>query len=489
MPPIVPSPAGRVGLPTRLFYGIGSVSEGTKNTVFNVFLLFYYNQVLGLSGTLSGAAIFIALCLDAVTDPLVGSVSDNFRSRWGRRHPFMYASALPMAVCLLLLFHPPALGQTGLFLWLCAFAVGVRVSMTFYAVPSGSMLPELSSDYDERTTLVSYRLLFGWLGGLTASMLGYFYFFAPSATFHDGRLDPGAYEGFALVCAAMIGAAILACALGTHRLIPGLHTPDEEPRAAGSRFGFGRLAGELRAAVANRSYRMLVIGAVFTASGRGFNDVVWLYMNTYFWGFTTHEIGLLTFGLFLSAVLAFVAARPLAERFDKRRVALGLAAFAIFCGPLLVFLRLLGLMPANGHPALMPIIAGHVILIVAAVVAIDILIPSMIADSVDESEIDTGKRQEGVFFSAITFSAKAASGIGGFLAGVILDLIRFPTQAEPGTVAANKVFTLGLAVGPGPMVLFLCAMVFLFRYRLTRERHAEIVRELQQRRAQAVGSE
>ena len=491
MQPPIPSAAGRVGLPTRLFYGIGSVSEGTKNTVFNVFLLFYYNQVLGLSGTLSGVAIFIALCIDAVTDPLVGSVSDNFRSRWGRRHPFMYASALPMAACLLLLFRPPELGQTGLFLWLCTFAVGVRVSMTFYAVPSGAMLPELSPAYDERTTLVSYRLLFGWLGGLTASVLGYFHFFAPSATFLDGRLDPAAYAGFALVCAAMIAAAILVCALGTHRLIPGLYIPggDAGLASAGRTFGWQRLAGELRAACANRSYRMLVIGAVFTAGGRGFNDVVWLYMNTYFWGFTTHEIGLLTFGLFLSAVLAFVTVRPLAERFDKRRVALGLAAFAIFFGPLLIFLRLLGLLPANGHPTLLPLIAVHVILIVAAVVAIDILIPSMIADSVDESEIDTGKRQEGVFFSAITFSAKAASGVGGFLAGVILDLIRFPTQAEPGTVAADKVFTLGLAVGPGPMVLFLCAMVFLFRYRLTRERHVEIVRELQQRRAQAVGSE
>ena len=109
---------------TKLFYGLGSVSEGTKNTAFNVFLLFYYNQVLGLSGTLSGAAIFVALCVDAITDPLMGSISDNFHSRWGRRHPFMYASALPMATFFYLLFNPflvfspETLGQTGLFVWL-----------------------------------------------------------------------------------------------------------------------------------------------------------------------------------------------------------------------------------------------------------------------------------------------------------------------------------------------------------------------------------
>ena len=77
------------------------------NAAFNTFLLFYYNAVLGLSGTLSGAAIFLALCVDAVTDPLVGSISDNFHSRWGRRHPFMYAAPLPMAACFFLLFNPP----------------------------------------------------------------------------------------------------------------------------------------------------------------------------------------------------------------------------------------------------------------------------------------------------------------------------------------------------------------------------------------------
>jgi Na+/melibiose symporter-like transporter len=199
---------------TKLYYGLGSVSEGTKNTAFNVFLLFYYNQVLGLSGTLSGAAIFVALCVDAITDPLMGSISDNFHSRWGRRHPFMYTAALPMATCFYLLFNPflvfspLTLGQTGLFLWLCFFAEGVRVSMTLYSIPSNSMVPELTSHYDERTTLVSYRFLFGWFGGLTATQLGYLYFFAPSEAFPNGQLNAEAYGTFALACSVMIFAAI-----------------------------------------------------------------------------------------------------------------------------------------------------------------------------------------------------------------------------------------------------------------------------------------
>ena len=105
-------PARSVTLPTRLLYGTGSVADGVKNTTFNTFLLFFYTQVVGLSGSMAGAAIFIALLIDAVTDPLLGSISDNARSRWGRRHPFIYASALPMALCFIGLFNPPRGGQS-----------------------------------------------------------------------------------------------------------------------------------------------------------------------------------------------------------------------------------------------------------------------------------------------------------------------------------------------------------------------------------------
>ncbi|MCZ6782911.1 MAG: MFS transporter, partial [Proteobacteria bacterium] len=313
----------RVPFSTRLYFGSGSVAEGVKNTAFNVFLLFYYNQVLGLPGTLSGIAIFIALCVDAVTDPLVGSLSDNFHSRWGRRHPFMYSAALPMSVCFFLLFNPPAdLGQTGLFAWLIAFAVGVRVSMTLYQIPSGSMLPELTPNYDERTTLVSYRFLFGWMGGLGISYLGYLYFFAPSEAFSDGRLDASAYGVFGGACAVIVFAAILCCALGTHRLIPTL-------KKAETRFTLRRFARDMRGVLRNRSYRMLLFGSLFAAVASGFSDVMGLYMNTYFWGFSTAELAVLVSALVVSVVLAFAGTPRLAARFDKKSSVVGVASFAI----------------------------------------------------------------------------------------------------------------------------------------------------------------
>ncbi len=467
-----------VSLGTKLFYGLGSVSEGTKNTAFNVFLLFYYNQVLGLSGTLSGVAIFIALCVDAITDPLVGSISDNHHSRWGRRHPFMYAAALPMALCFFLLFNPPALGETGLFLWLCAFAVGVRTSMTFYAIPSNSMVPELTSNYDERTTLVSYRFLFGWMGGLTASLLGYLVFFAKSPSGADGRLDPAAYGGYALVCAGMIFVAILGCASGTHRLIPQLKPPP--PKSA---LTWKRFSGEVRDVLGNPSYRMLIAGALFASVAGGFNDVVGLYVNTYFWEFTTDEIGLLVLCLSISVVLAFGLTPPLTQRYDKKRAVLWMAGIAILLGPLPIFLRLLELMPPNRAPLLLGLIIGHAVLLVTLVVSIGIVIGSMLADVVDEGELATGRRQEGMFSSAIAFTTKAASGIGVLMAGIALDVIDFPKQAEAGAAAADKVFLLGVAVGPCMMVLFLLTLVFLSRYRITRAGHREILERLAAGRA------
>lgn len=474
---LVLSEADRVALGTKIAYGSGSIAEGIKNTAFNVFLLFYYNAVLGLSGTLSGAAILLALCVDAITDPLVGSLSDNLHSRWGRRHPFMYASALPMGIAFWLLFNPPeGFGSAGLFIWFTVFAILVRTSMTLYSIPSNSMVAEVTRSYDERTSLVSWRFFFGWAGGLTISQIGYRVFFASRPGLADGRLNADAYGVFALVCAIGIVLAILLCSLGTHHLIPRLNPPP-----APTPFTLKRVIGEMREVFGNRSYLMLVIGSLFASVAAGFNDVVGLYMNTYFWGFTSEQIATIALFLLISLFAGVGLARPISQHFEKRRSAIFVATSAIFFGPLPIFLRLLGLMPPNGHPALLPLLVGHTVILVTAVIIIGIVLSSMIADVIDENELITGKRQEGMFSSAIAFTSKATSGIGGFLAGTALDVIAFPTQAAPGTVPDEKLVLLGLAVGPCMFILFLLTLIFLRRYRITRARHTEILEELERR--------
>ncbi|MBT7370452.1 MAG: hypothetical protein HN816_07380, partial [Gammaproteobacteria bacterium] len=207
----------------RLAFGIGQLPEGIKSAAFGFFLLFYYNQVLGLSGTLSGTAIFIALLVDAVSDPMVGSLSDATRSRWGRRHPYMYAAAIPFAASFYFLFAPvDGLSEMGLFWWLTAFSILTRTFMTFYSVPHMSLGAELTNDYDERTLLSSIRMVLQLLGMFAVLIGGPVIFFGATEGYENGQLDPAAYPPFALAAFFIMVIGVWASAIGTHSHIPNL---------------------------------------------------------------------------------------------------------------------------------------------------------------------------------------------------------------------------------------------------------------------------
>jgi len=469
---------GQVSTRLRLAYGVGSVADGVKNVTFNAFLVLYYTTVLELPGTLSGLAIFIALCFDAVSDPLVGSLSDNFHSRFGRRHPFMFFAALPMALCMYGLFAPPeGLGQAGLFAWLVTFAIGVRLFLTFYMVPSGAMAPEMTTHYDERTTLNSFRWLLGWSGGLVMASTGWFVFLADRGEqIGEGRLLAANYPVLGGFAAFMVFVAILVSSMGTRSLIPRLR----QGTRPGPLFSARRFAGELRTAVQSHSMRVLLASSLFTAAALGVSEVLGTYMGTWFWEFRSQELGMLSLFQIVPLLIGVAMVRPFSEAMDKRSAAIRLALFAILWGPLPVILRLTGVAPENGSPWLLVMIMGHGGLLVAALIQIGILNGAMVMDAIDENEYLTGRRHEGVFISAISFTGKAVSGFGNFLGGMILDLIRFPTgdAAAVGSVPQDAIVRLGLIAGPGLTVLYLCAVGFLSRLRLTRDRYEEITAAL-----------
>jgi Na+/melibiose symporter-like transporter len=117
----------------KIGYGVGQLSEGVKQAAFNTFLFFYYNQVLGLSGSLAGAAALLALVVDAFTDPMIGQISDHWKSKWGRRHPFMLLGAIPFGLAIVALFSPPeGLAGLALFSRMLVWAIIVRLSLTFF---------------------------------------------------------------------------------------------------------------------------------------------------------------------------------------------------------------------------------------------------------------------------------------------------------------------------------------------------------------------
>lgn len=463
--------AAQVSLSTKLFYGVGSVAYGVKDNGFAFFLLIFYNQVLGLPAKWVGAAIMLALIVDAITDPIVGYVSDNLHSRWGRRHPFMYGAALPVAASYFVLWNPPpGLGPEELFAFLLVVAILVRIFITFYEIPSTALVPELTDDYDERTSMLGYRYFFGWWGGLVMSVLAYLVFLPQSKGGIEYRAGYGHY---ATMAAVVMVVAIITSAAGTHHRIPTLKRP---PSQTG--FGWRRTTRELRETLSNRSFLALFISSLFSAMAAGVSTSLNIYFNTYFWGFGTDQIGLLVLPLFLSAGAALVLAPKLSIGIGKKTAAIGVAAVAFIGAPLPIALRLLELFPANGTKTLFYTMLCFNAVEVTLIITASILISAMLADIVEDSELVTGRRSEGVFFAARSFAQKAVHGMGTFVATMILTVVNFPRGAKPGDLSPGVVFDLGVVYVPVLMVLYVCALTVLTGYKISRETHAENVRRL-----------
>ena len=214
-------------------YGFGQVAEAVKNSGFNVFLLFYYNQVLQISATGTSVVLAIALVFDAVTDPVAGSLSDKLVSRWGRRHPFILVSAIPLAITFYYLFNPPAdLTETGYLIWLGVFSVLVRASMTFYHVPHLALGAELVRDYNQRSTLYAFNTFCGLMGGALFVPVSYRLFFPTTAEFSPGLLNQAAYMPWAMLTGVIMIFAILVCVAGTYREIPRLRRESPPQKTA-----------------------------------------------------------------------------------------------------------------------------------------------------------------------------------------------------------------------------------------------------------------
>jgi Na+/melibiose symporter-like transporter len=463
-----------ITLGTKLFYGFGSVAYGVKDQGFAYLLLIYYNQVLGLPAKQVGFALLIVLLIDACLDPIIGQWSDMLHSRWGRRHPFMYATALPVALSYLLLWDPPA-GLSGptLFWYLLGIAVLIRFLIALYEIPSSALAPELTTSYHERTSLLGYRQLFGWLGGLTMAFLAFGVFLTPDAEHKVGQLNPIGYAHYGWTAAALMFGAIVISAAGTHRRIPYLKAPP--PRR---RFAPLREIREMAAMLAHRSLLMLLFGGLFSGTAIGLTTALTYYFFTYFWELTSKQIAVLLFANVISALVALPLATLASRRLGKKQAAILLWSSALIIGPLLLILRLAGLLPANGTDMLRGILFVHSAIWIALFIGSAILIASMIADVVEERQVATGRRAEGLLFAANSFILKFTSGIGIYGAGILLGVVGFPEGAVPGKVDTAVLNELAIVFAALTTVLFLVAIGFISAYRIDRKTHEANVQRL-----------
>lgn len=462
----------------KIFYAIGASSETIIGVAFNSFNFFFYTNLMGLSGTLTGLSITIGLIVDAITDPLIGSLSDRWKSRLGRRHPFMFVAPIPVMICLFLIYSPPDdLEEAGLFLWLTGIVVLMRSSMTLFHVPHLALGAELSSDFTERTRVMSINMMFGAIAGAATYFIGMSYFSSFKEEYGNGLLNLSAYPALAITAAIMGGLVMLTSTLLTLKLIPRL----PQPPADIPRFSLLEFARDARSALQNRNYLFLLIGYLFLSATLGTRGTIDVHMNTYFWELLPGQLKYFGLGLLIGPVIGAIITARLHQRFDKKPTIIAALIFLCMFSSAPVLLRIAGIFPENGSPRLFPSLFGFYVLWTSAGMILLISVMSALADIADEHELNTGRRQEGIFYAARSFFAKASSGLGHLLAGIAIDLIEFPAGAEPGTIDPDIIFKLGLVDGPIAVIPGLIAISFYLQYSLTRDRHTEIQTELKQR--------
>lgn len=471
----IPSEIPPLKIHTKLLYALGAVANAVKGRGLATFLMIFYNQVVGLSPTTVSTILMLALIFDAFVDPLVGQVSDNFRSRLGRRHPFMYAAALPVSVAYFLLWNPPqGWSDPAIVAWLVVCLLTVRLFDTFFELPSSALAPELTRDYDERTSLVSMRAFFTVIGGLGMTVAAYQYFLRENPDGTGGILARDGYLAYSAVSALLIFVVILISTAGTQSRIPYLR------QAPTRKITLKAMAREVAQTLNNRAFVIATLTGMFIAVAAGSKNGLEIYFALYFWELTQSQLAMLTV-VGVAGSLGGVAIAPhVARALGKKRGAILMFASALAVGITPITLRLFGLMPPNGTDLLYWILIAETFLNSGMAVATGVMLVAMVADVVEDAEVKTGRRSEGLLMSADNLFKKAVSGVGILIAGAVLSLVAFPEGAQRSQVDPDILQNMGLVYLPIVTLLYGLGIVCLSLFNIDKAKHEENLRKLEE---------
>lgn len=460
-------------LATNILYGIGSFAFGVHVAALSSLLLLFFNQVVGLPAQWVGLAMMVTLIFDAICDPLIGEWSDHFRSRWGRRHPFMYASAVPIAIAFYFLWSPPqGWSNHALMIYLIVLLVAVRVLLSLYEIPSSALAPELTLDYDKRTSLMSSRFFFGTFGGALMAVLAFQVFLRKDATHPLGVMNRAGYAQYGLAAGILMFVTIMISCLGTHRFIANLV---HEPRRTQT---WREKWNELSRTLANRSFLALIVSGFFGAISLGLSTTLDLYVSNYYWELTPMQLSYFGMVALVSAFVGVLVAPAVSKRFGKKASMIGLFVCSTLSSAGPITLRLLGLMPANHTTALLPILLVNYLITVALGLTGFIIISSMMADVVEDAAVVTGQRSEGLLFAANGLLNKCITGIGTFLSGVLLAVVHFPQGAVQGHVDPVILRHFALIYVPTIVTFSLLSIAVLLFYDIDRTTHERNLKQL-----------
>ena len=470
---------GNISVKTKLMFSSGALEEAMVGAASAVTMVFY-NQVLGVSAGLCGVVFLITSIIDAVSDPLVGSWSDNFHSRWGRRHPFMLFSALPLTVSFYLMYNPPSgLSESMYFWWFLATLATLRFGKTFYSVPHAALGAELTDDYHERTSIFGFNMVTSLLAGTILGWFIPFVIFPSTFGYENGFLNPDGYPVLAFSGAAWVCITVVICVFGTRDQIPKLHQVDNRQK-----INVKAYLKDLATLLKSRSYLSVCAGWLVIMSSGGVLAIVSTYTYIYAYELSTEIISYRGFTMVPGILIAVPLAAWLTRKLDKKHTAIYTVIFVATIIGLPHVLRMIGWFPDNDSVWLVPSLYGAIFLGYLLLPVIPIVVDSQLVDVTDEYEYHTGSRAEGVIFSIRTFGIKATSGLGGLLAGFGLEYIGFPENASVETLTPDVLNGLLFMTGPLYWILCFTGVIFMGLYDLNEKRHSEIMSVLEARRGQ-----
>lgn len=443
----------------KWIYGSGDLGFSLTNTILNVYLALFLTDVVGLTPAVAALAFFIGSTWDYINDPIIGYLSDRTRSRWGRRRPFLLFGALPMAAAFCMLWwRPPFEGVPALAAYYSVMYALFDTAATFVYMPYYALTPELTDDYDERTGLTSRRMFFSILGSLIAFTL-------PLAVVDGFRPE---HAGRVFLMGGIFG---LISALPLFVVFRGTRERPEfmakQPVAS--------LRKSLAVAGKNRPFVFGLVMFLFNGVTMSIIQVVLLYYIKYV-VVREPQSDLIMATIFVVAMLALPLWERISRRLNKRSAYIsGISFLAV------VLLVLSSLTPQTDLVFIMVlcVLAG------IGVSAMHVMPWAIIPDAIEYGELQSGEREEGMFYSLITLAQKVASSIAVPLALLVLQVSGY----VPNSAAQPASAILGIRIVAGPIPAFtLClGILFTILYPLGRENFREITRQLEERRKATSG--
>lgn len=471
------APRARLSLVTKLAYGAGDVGMGSYGTLRQIFYAIFLTDVVGLEPRLASLAALVGIIWDAINDPLVGTWSDRVRTRWGRRRPFLLLGAIPFGLGFVLLWWAPPLHNQ----WLLLLAVtsAFMLSDTFQtvvAVPFMALTPEMTPDYDERTSLTGYRIFFNLVSSLVTAVA------APLII--DAVISAGftQQQGYLIVGALFGGLAAIPFLLMFFVVHERSDLP-QEPESPG-------VLASLRITWQNVPFRFAM--GLYVLNWIAFDTVA--LMLPFFLTYWVAQGNLLAsanvFGqsialesvvlglLLVSAVVCLPLWTWLSQRLSKRSAyILGMAFWAI------VQLLLIAIQPGQ-----ISLCLGLALLAGIGVSTAHVLPDAIFPDVIDWDELHTRSRREGTYYGAVNFIRKMSGAAAVFVALQVLGWFGYRAPPEGATVFSQSRATLSairVLTGPVGALLLAGAITLAWFYPLTRQRHARVRRLLDRRQARS----